>query len=258
MKVVSLLAKTIKQVKVMEYIRDKKESDLVGILTKYIKKFQKDMKGKSEIADIEFSNWTNGKGDPSFCRIRIGDEHFEFKGNIRGDVFVYYVKKALEASKVLGIVNTFKTIGSTSRWNTEYIDVFDSLIVMAKPCKEFTELNKKIYRYAGKTLNDDEVFKVNVCGKRSSYSDSGNYKYLCHDEKVCQFIIDSIKKYRKSANDIISINLKDWFDKGDEGDYRCAQYHESEWYGSRGKSLSIDFKTKSGRLKYQLEAYGKY
>jgi hypothetical protein len=99
------------------------------------------------------------------------------------------------------------------------------------------------------TLADNDIYGVHICGKRSSYSDSGDYRYLCYNKENCKNIVDLITAVCDDK-DTLHFKVEEFLDHGDEGDYRAAQYHESEWYGSRGQNLHIIVKDQDGKEKF--------
>jgi hypothetical protein len=128
------------------------------------------------------------------------------------------------------------------------VTYFRRVEIYSKPCKEFNSLRKYIEKYADFTLGEVDVFDVSVCGKRSSWSDSGRYDYLCYNANMCSEIERYIKANRTSK-DKVSVKVEEYFSHGDETDYKIAQYQESEWYGYRGKLIVVEVTTPKGKTK---------
>jgi hypothetical protein len=112
------------------------------------------------------------------------------------------LKRALAVSGVSGKVH-YEECGDGHWCPKEYY--FKDVELYAAPCKEFIKLAKAIEKYSGKVLGSFDVYYTSVCGKRSSWSDTGNMKYLCYKPKKCQAIIDYIKKNRTSRTHYLSM-----------------------------------------------------
>ena len=227
---------------------------LVSVMAKFIKGQSKQMGDKTNMElPISISSWVCGMGrDKKWAHtdIEIGEYRdkvvYTFTDKeITDEQFVYMLRKALEESKVRGQV--FADIYGDGCWTPKQT-IFRRVEIYAAPCKEFTTLAKLIQKYSGKTINGTDVFHVSVCGKRSAWSDSSNYRYLCYDAKKCQTIIDIIRT-KKTSKDALKVELEGYFSHGDEEDYRCAMHMESEWYGCRGIKLHITITTPTGRVK---------
>lgn len=227
---------------------------LVSVMAKFIKEQSKQMGDKTNVElPISISSWVCGMGRDkkwSHTDIEIGEYRdkviYTFTDKeITDEQFVYMLRKALEESKVRGQV--FADVCGDGYW-TEKVTYFKRIEIYAKPCKEFTTLAKLIQRYTNKTIEGTDVFHVRVCGKRSAWSDSGRYSYLCYEPNKCQTIIDTIRA-KKTSKDGLKVEIEEYFSHGDEGDYRCAMYQESEWYGCRGAKLHFTITTPSGRIK---------
>lgn len=224
----------------MERIENITREQVIKLIAKFIKEQAKSMGDKTNMElDIEHHNWVCGMGCNkkwSSSEITFGGKSYIFKDKeITEEDFIGMLHKALQESGVKGKV-FFDTYGD-GYWNKKQ-NIFRRLEIFAKPCKEFNQLNKYLSKCGVKEIDDYDVFSVRVCGKRSSYSDSGRYYYLCHNPKMCLSIIDYIKS-NKGRNGIISIKVEQYLDHGYEEEYRIAQYQESEWYGKRGNNLTI-------------------
>jgi len=228
--------------------------EVVKLMTKFIKEESKgDFKVKK--LSISIDSWGSRiKGVWTWTRtnITIGRDKYEFTDKeIKEDTFVYMLRTALEQSGVHGNV-FFDTYGDGC-WVPKETR-FNKIEIYGKACKEFTQLNKLLVKLDCKPLNDLDVFYVRVCGKRSSWSDSGRVSYLMHDAKTCQHIMDDIKS-KKVRGGVVCAEVKEWFSHGDETDYNYAQYAESEWYGARGAKLVLTYKTSKGVVRNVSEFY---
>ena len=227
---------------------------LVSVMAKFIKEQSKQMGSKTHIElPIEITSWSSGFGRNSqwaHTDIEIGEYRdkviYTFTDKeITDEQFVYMLNDALSKSNVMGKVYA-DTYGD-GYWTPKQT-IFRRIEIYAKPCKEFQLLSDYIKKYAGKTIGNTDVFHVRVCGKRSSWSDSSAYRYLCYDAKKCQTIIDTMRA-KRTSKDALKVEIEEYFSHGDEGDYRCAMYQESEWYGCRGAKLHFTIKTPTGKVK---------
>ena len=227
---------------------------LVSVMAKFIKEQSKQMGDKTHIElPIEISSWVCGMGRDkkwSHTDITIGEYRdktiYTFTDKeITDEQFVCMLNKALEESKVRGQV--FADTYGDGYWTPKQT-IFRRVEIYAAPCKEFNTLAKLIQKYANKTIGGTDIFYVRVCGKRSSWSDSGSYSYLCYDVIKCQTIIDTIRA-KKTSKDALKVVVEEYFSHGDEEDYRYAMHMESEWYGCRGTKLHFTITTSSGRVK---------
>jgi hypothetical protein len=225
--------------------------ELVKIIVEFIKEQKKLMGDKSNITlPIEYNNWgarINGKFIWKSTTIMLGNKELEITDReISESSFVSILENALDESGVKGRVFSRKC--GDGYWCPKET-YFERVDIYGKPCKEFNELNRLFVKYGENKLDETYVFSVGICGKRTTYDDSGKYRYLCHSSKKCQAIIDFIKA-NKGRNGEITRDIKAFVDNGDEEEYRIAQYLESEWYGSRGYSLTIKIKNGKGKKDY--------
>lgn len=251
---------TFKTYKIMEQKKQVTREKLTTILAKYIKECQKNMGDKTNVkVPIGYENWSCGMGRNSkwsHTDIIVGGypdkTTYTFTDReLKQEQLISMLKNAVEQSKVKAKV-FYDECGDGYWCDKEYR--FKRVEIFAKPCKEFVSLCKYIEKYTRLTINDLDVYYVDVCGKRSSWSDSGRYYYLCYDVKECKKILDTLRKF-KGSKDTLKVSVKEYFDHGDEGDYRCAQYQESEWYGHRGTKVCVEIATPSGKVKLNKEFY---
>lgn len=231
----------------IENITRKQVTDLIA---KFIKESYKNMgTATNKNLDIEFGNWSSGFGRDSkwaYTRIEFGGNAYKFTDKEINDA--EFVRILIDAVAIAGV--RAKVLSQTygdGYWTPKEIR-FERVEMYAAPCKEFVKLTKMLEKYANFTLHETDIFEVSVCGKRSSWSDSGRFYYLCYYPNKCNAIIDYIRKNRGSKDTVVA-KVEEYFSHGDEGDYKCAMYHESEWYGCRGNKLSIAISTPSGRAK---------
>jgi len=184
--------------------------------------------------------------------IKFGRKAYVFEDREITDYgFIDMLNKALDKSGVKGKVFYDEYEGG---FFTPSQVVFDRLEIFAKPCKEFNALNKCLSKLGVKPIGEFDVFSVGICGKRNSYSDDGNFRYLCHQPKLCLSVIDYIKA-NKGRNGVVSVVLKDYVYHGDDTDYRIAIYEESEWYGRKGRKLILTIKGGKGKKDYITEIF---
>lgn len=236
----------------MARIENITKEQVTKLITKFIKEQAKNMGDKTNMKlDINISNWLGGMGRDKkwiYSEIRFNGNSYIFKDKEITDAhFILMLNIALRESGVKG--NVFYDTYGDGYWEKKQ-DIFKRLEIFAKPCKEFKELNKVLEKNGTKGIDDLDVFSVRICGKRSSYSDSGEYYYLCHQPKMCLSIIDYIKK-NKGRFGVVKTCVRDYLSHGDETDYKIAQYQESEWYGKRGNNLFITITDGKGHKDYK-------
>ena len=234
---------------------------LTTLLTAYLKECSRQMGTRTNRElNIEFGNYGSGRNKDwkwSYTIIEFGDTTCMVRDKAIEDVeFAAILRNAVAKAKVRANVYT-ETYGD-GYWVKQETR-YKGIEIFAKPCKEFVSLVKLVEKYANYTIGDTDVFDVSVCGKRSSWSDSRDKTYLCYNADKCQAIIDYIRKNRTSK-DTLTIEVAPYSSHGDDGDYKCAMYQESEWYGYRGARLNVRVTTPSGRVKannyWALRGYG--
>ena len=229
---------------------------LIDLIAKFIKESARQMGDKTNVKlPIELQNWSSGWGNNSkwsHSDIVLGRETYTFTDKEIDDAaFVSILKAAIAKSNVRAKV-VYDECGD-GYWCKKQT-IFRRVEVFAKPCKEFNTLYKYLEKYAEFTLGETDLFDVNVCGKRSSWSDAGRYNYLCYDAARCKAILDAIKA-KKASKDTLRVEVKEYFSHGDETDYDIAMYQESEWYGNRGNKLHVTITTPMGRMKLDKNYY---
>ena len=223
---------------------------LKPIIEAYIKECAARMGERSNlqlaIRHDDWGNRINGVWKWSSSEITVGNDKYTIRDRqVTDEHFLAVVENALKESGIRGKIFT------EPYWPGTYtkVDRFSRLEIFAPSCQEFNRLNDLLKGLTRKTLADTDIYGVNVCGKRSSYSDSGSYKYLCYNKENCKDIADLITAVCDDK-DTLRFTVEEFLDHGDEGDYRAAQYHESEWYGSRGQNLHIIVKDQDGKEKF--------
>lgn len=235
---------------------------LIDIIAKAMREKSKSMGDETNIKfPIRYENWQCGMGrDARWSNTDITllvnskkttytftDKEITQRG------FIDMLNKALEKSKVKGrVVYDEQEVWHGYHHGTEYC--FKRVELFSNPCKEFNTLRKYLEKHANFKLGDMDVFSVDVCGKRSSWGDSGDYYYLCYDPKRCKRILYDIK-YNKGSKDLLKVSTEKYLDHGDDMEYQCAMYQESEWYGHRGNKLCIEVTTPKGKVKLNEEYY---
>lgn len=219
---------------------------LVPIIADYIKACAARMGERNSlqlaIRHTDWGNRINGVWRWSSSEITVGDDKYTIRDRqVTDPYFLTVVENALKESGVKGKIFT------EPQWVGA--DKFSRLEIYTPPCQEFNRLNDLLKRLTRKTLADTDIYGVHICGKRSSYSDSGDYRYLCYNKENCKNIADLITAVCDDK-DTLHFKVEEFLDHGDEGDYRAAQYHESEWYGSRGQNLHIIVKDQNGKEKF--------
>lgn len=233
----------------MKRVENITREQVTKLIVKLIKECAKNMGNSTNIeVGIGHSNWINGNKKWAYSEIRFGGCSYIFKDKeITEYDFIRLLENALKESGVKGKV--FYDVCGDGIWTSKQA-IFRRLEIFAKPCKEFRELNKVLVKNGSKEIGEFDVYSVRVCGKRSIYNDSGKYSYLCHDSVKCQSVIDFIKD-NKGRNGVVKTSVVDYLDKGDEEDYRIAQYQESEWYGRAGANLKVNIIGGKGKKDYE-------
>lgn len=104
--------------------------------------------------------------------------------------------------------------------------------MFGKPCKEYQQLSKLMEKKYGITLKVDELYIVNLFGKRGQYNESGKRDYTAFNKNRCEKYINNIKSFgRKKTN--ASIKNVDDIDT----DYSIR--YETECYGQRERGIII-------------------
>jgi hypothetical protein len=227
--------------------------ELALLMVKRLKEWQKAMgDATNKVVPLGIANWGNrrdGRWYWTTTEINVGKRSFEFKDRqIDDEEFINMVNKALADSGVRGHVKSMEFGYGYSKEVR-----FEDVEILARPFKEFTKLTNMLLKYSGKGIGAYDIYSVNICGKRNSWSDSGRMRYLCYDAKKCNAIMEFIKKHRTSR-DKVTISVNSYMDKGELYDY--AMRAETEWYGVRGVNLSVTITTPTGKVKATNEWAG--
>ena len=230
-------------------IENKTREQVTALMADYIKLSFKHLKTTNANLDIELNNWCSGFGRNStwsYSEVVVGDNSYIFKDKKIDDAeLIRMLNNAIATTNVR--CKVFSQTYGDGYWTPKETR-FERVEIYAAPCKEFVKLAKMIEKYANFSLHETDIFDVRVCGKRSSWSDSGRYDYLCYNADKCNAIADYIRTNRK-GKDVLSINVEEYFSHGDDMDYKCAMYQESEWYGCRGNKLAVKVTTPNGKVK---------
>lgn len=120
----------------------------------------------------------------------------------------------------------------------------------SKPCKEFDELNKLLKKRCGKELGYKDLYRVDLFGKRGSYSESGSQYLFCYDAKYCtkaiKWVKDNYKDKQKLTFEVTTI---------DDIDTDYSVRYETECYGSRLVTLHFNLKTEGGKERGNYTIY---
>lgn len=234
----------------MSKLEDIDRKQLTPIIVGYIRecalKMGKDTNMKLHIAHHEWGARLKGRWVWSSSEIEVGGNSYKISDKEVNDAFfLAVVEDALKESGVKGKISTVPSMGSGYYHQEER---FDRLEIFAPPCKEFNRLNEVLKKHCCRPIPDTDVYHVGVCGKRSAWSDSGSFRYLCYNPANCQRITDLIEAVC-DEHDKVRLSVEEFFDHGDDTDYRIAQYQESEWYGSRGQNMRLVIKGSEGKEK---------
>lgn len=122
-------------------------------------------------------------------------------------------------------------------------DLFVSLLVFRKPCKEFVQLYKYLKKYAAYDLELETFFHQKLVGKRNAV-DTYDEQYLAYIPNICNRVLAWLRA-NKATSYVIKIKEEERSEK-DELAYRT----ESEWYGWQENCLKIQLLTKkTGKVK---------
>lgn len=142
----------------------------------------------------------------------------------------------LESDKSVSMIQTQKGYYSGR-------DLFVSLLVFRKPCKEFVQLYKYLKKYAAYDLELETFFHQRLLGKRNSV-DTYDEQYLAYMPNICNRVLAWLRA-NKATSYVIIIKEEERSEK-DELAYRA----EREWYGWQENCLKIQFLTKkTGKVK---------
>lgn len=236
----------------MEKKNDITREQLIIVIAKAIKESVKKInpnKGTIEVPLQHFNWYVGGSKNRvwSNSEVEVDGKSYKFYDKIISDEdFVVLVSTALKESGEKGEIKTNNNLVFEGYYSYTKKE-FDKLIMMAKPCKEFSLLNKTLKKYTNKEIKELSSFNAKICGKRSSH-ETYDYAYLDYNPKECRKALDFIRD-TKTTRDILTIKLVDEFNHGDESDYKYAMSVESEWYGSEGKYVELNVTTPKGKVK---------
>lgn len=141
---------------------------------------------------------------------------------------------------------------SSSIWRTNNITYPKRIMLMPKPCEEFTKLTKYIKKYTNKDILIEDLYSVGISGKRGRiYGEDGSRRYLAYFPNICSKILEELKKNRGSKDKVI-IGNKDVIDDIDPFDRQSSIRYEIEMYGSRYTKYIVTIVTPSGKQKASI------
>lgn len=234
---------------------DTTREKLVVIMTKYIKECSKklDEKTISIIPQISHTNWYYNGRSFSCSEINIGrDTYCFYDKEITDNDFINIVSTALKDSKCRGKIGSLEW-DEYKGWSRVHHKRFSSLTLLCAPCKEFITLSKMIKKYTGKEISYTDINSSRACGKRRNWSvDADSTGYLCHEPNKCQDAIDFIRS-KKTARDILLVEVRNLLEHDNEYDYKVAQEEEREWYATDYSYIGLKVKTPSGKGKGEMD-----
>lgn len=222
---------------------------LVTTLAKYIKEVAKSLTETEPCKEvyIKINNWYGGSGKNATWKYdEICFDRQSYKFYDKHD-FISAIEKALTASKVKGKVITKENL-IMNGFSYSKEKVFERLMVFGKPCKEYKLLQNYLKKYASFNLGEYEVYNVPICGKRTTWSESGDYRYLDFDKRACQKAIDELRGSRRSNDDVVC-ERRNRILYEDEHYSKIAMGMETEWYGTYVNYLKVNIHTPTGKDK---------
>ncbi|MDD6552162.1 MAG: hypothetical protein PUF37_01045 [Prevotellaceae bacterium] len=100
-------------------------------------------------------------------------------------------------------------------------------------CTEFVELKKYLLERFSFKIQQKDLYRVRLFGKRGYYDESGDKTYLCYLPKACAYLLQLLKSAKGSR-------IKLYFD--DDIDTDDSIMYETECYGRRKVSFKVDDK----------------
>ncbi len=129
---------------------------------------------------------------------------------------------------------------------TRHIDITSGLVLFTKPCKEFNSLCRYLKRETTLVLNDTDLYRVSVVGKRGrDYRESGARHYYAHDAELCKKVLNWLHKYKTSV-----CTLKASIEESSDcEDMDYSREYETESYGTKHRLLYLRVFTRNGEEK---------
>ena len=120
-------------------------------------------------------------------------------------------------------------------------DMYASLTISTKPCKEFVQLSKYLTKFAKLDISVFDLYSVSVVGKRAwNYKESDQREYYAYDANKCKRILNWLKENKKRS--CLSVSIKENI-VDDDAVY--GRIHETETYGCKYRYLDIVISNKS-------------
>lgn len=213
----------IAKVLVKEFKSRKGSENSIGI-TGWFRTIVTSRNGKTLPPDVtfEFGKERIGFGDISESELgnitcRIGDA---ICSKLKAKKSEILYKDIEEESKWVN--GGMWSMGHERKWNVCH------KIVLVKPCKEFSAINKKLAKLGCPEIKFQEWYYAEVGGKRS-YTYSRYYHYYCENAKMCGKVLEYLKGKKKLA--------WEYFDDDDLEDRERGERYETEWSGSESRKI---------------------
>jgi hypothetical protein len=137
-------------------------------------------------------------------------------------------------------------------WYDNSIKFPTNIVLMANPCKEYKSLANYLAKYCGRTLCDTDIYEVGIGGKRGRvYGEDGERMYLCHDERKCAKLLETLRKSRGTNDKVVCTPIKEK-DEIDPFDLLVSRRNETEFEGMRYKYFEVHISTPSGKQKANI------
>lgn len=124
-------------------------------------------------------------------------------------------------------------------------DMYASLTISTKPCKEFVQLSKYLSKFAKLDITPFDLYSVAVVGKRAmNYMESDQREYYAYDVNKCTRILNWLKDNKKRSCLSVSIEEKLIDEDADYG-----RRYETETDGCKYRYLDMTISNKTKTLK---------
>lgn len=212
-------------------------------LARYFKQIEKESNNKStsEIVNINHINHYDKETNRWISsEISFNDNSFYFYDyKITDNDFIDIIDKAIDEASCSC---DFQTIGSIPDRR------FHALLLLGKPCKEFTMLNRLLEKYCGDTLAEFEIMSSqHMKIENELIRDVKTTNYLCYDRELCTEAIKFVREYRtkrdvlKVSKTLIEPNLNNY----PEDELKCADE-------AKNKVLTLLVATPKNKVKGEL------
>lgn len=206
--------------------------------------------------EISFTRDIKTKKDTFFIHIdgnKISDGYDSYYSLEMG---IKLLNKSLrELSNEKGFTNLvvdYEDINLSRDWVSNYVKFPRRIILLSKPCAEFTKLIKYINKYTNKDIPTTSIYRVYIGGKRGRvYGEEDERHYLAFDSKRCLYILNELKSARNSK-DTMTISNVEVKDVIDDMELKYSIQYETEFNGMRYSGYIIKINTPSGKLKKEI------